>query len=77
MFHVCLFVSCAKKTKRIKLPSLSDARGELWMSVDDVYEPATPPYVNNRRGGWPRPFHHVRAGQPLPKIVYEDDESLE
>lgn len=26
--------------------------------------------------GWPHPFHHVRAGQPLPKIVYEEDESL-
>lgn len=43
----------------------------FWMSVDDVYHPTTPPYAM-----LPRPLHHVRAGQPLPKIVYEEDESL-
>ena len=46
------------------------SRSWLWVSVGDVYQTTTPPCYQ------PRPFHHVRAGLPLPEIGYEEDESL-
>lgn len=77
MFHVCLFVSCAKKQNESNSPA--------FQTLVESFECLSMTCTNQPRlhmlttggGGWPRPFHHVRAGQPLPKIVYEDDESLE
>lgn len=51
----------------------------LWWRALNVCRWRVPDHASvseQRRGGWTHPLHHVRAGQPLPEIVYEEDESL-
>lgn len=62
--HACfsLFVSCEKKNSLVSV-----FRGELWVSVDDVYHPTTPSYVHIRGGG-PAPFTTCVLGYPSQRL---------